>query len=138
MILNIKKHLRRSHRRCSIKKGVLRNFAKFTGKHLCQSFFLNKLQARPVTLLRKRLWHRCFLVNFAKFLRTPSLRNTFGRLLSDLYFFQKFFKLSKNLHCFLFYKNMNSGIVSDIFEKICSFFETLVFRKIILLNCRHN
>ena len=24
------------------KKGVLRNFAKFTGKHLCQNFFLNK------------------------------------------------------------------------------------------------
>ena len=25
------------------KKGVLRNFAKFTGKHLCQSLFLNKV-----------------------------------------------------------------------------------------------
>ena len=26
-----------SHRRCSVKKGVLKNFAKFTGKHLCPS-----------------------------------------------------------------------------------------------------
>ena len=25
-----------------MKKGVLRNFAKFTGKHLCQSLFFNK------------------------------------------------------------------------------------------------
>ena len=25
-------------RGCSLRKGVLRNFAKFTGKHLCQSF----------------------------------------------------------------------------------------------------
>ena len=25
------------------KKGFLRNFAKFTGKHLCQSLFFNKL-----------------------------------------------------------------------------------------------
>ena len=25
--------------RCSVKEGVLRNFAKFTGKHLCQSLF---------------------------------------------------------------------------------------------------
>ena len=33
---------RSSHQRCSVKKGVLRNFAKFTGKHLCQNFFLNK------------------------------------------------------------------------------------------------
>ena len=27
------------------KKGVLRNFVKFTGKHLCQSLFLKKLPA---------------------------------------------------------------------------------------------
>ena len=26
---------------------------------------------RPATLLKKKLWHRCFTVNFAKFLRTP-------------------------------------------------------------------
>ena len=26
---------RSSHRRCSVRKGVLRNFVKFTGKHLC-------------------------------------------------------------------------------------------------------
>ena len=53
------------------KKGVLRNFAKFTGKHMCQSLFLNKIAGlRPATLLRNRLWHRCFPVNFAKFLRT--------------------------------------------------------------------
>ena len=44
------------------KKGVLRNFIKFTGKHLC---------LRSATLLKKRLWHRYFLVNFMKFLRTP-------------------------------------------------------------------
>ena len=24
---------------CSMKKGVIKNFAKFTGKHLCQSLF---------------------------------------------------------------------------------------------------
>ena len=36
---------RSSHQRCSMKKGVLRNFAKFTGKHLYQSLFLTKLQA---------------------------------------------------------------------------------------------
>ena len=36
------------------KKGVLRNFAKFAGKHLCP-----------------RLGHRCLPVNFAKFLGAP-------------------------------------------------------------------
>ena len=56
------------------RKGVLRNFSKFTGKHLCQSLFFNKVAGlRPATLLKKRLWHRCFLANFAKFLRAPFL-----------------------------------------------------------------
>ena len=29
------------------------------------------VKLRPATLLKKRLWHRCFPMNFAKFLRTP-------------------------------------------------------------------
>ena len=29
-----------------LQKGVLKNFAKFTGKHLCQSLFLIRLQAK--------------------------------------------------------------------------------------------
>ena len=33
-------HVRSSHRSCSVIKGVLRNFAKFTGKHLCRNTFL--------------------------------------------------------------------------------------------------
>ena len=42
---------------------------KVTFLHGCFSRFLFKL-LRPATLLMKRLWHRCFPVNFAKFLRT--------------------------------------------------------------------
>ena len=45
-----------------MRKSVLRNFAKFTGKHLYQSLFFNKA------------------VDFAKFLRTPFLQNNSGRL----------------------------------------------------------
>ena len=38
------------------KKSVLKNFAKFTGKHLCQSLFSNKVTGlRTETLLKKRL-----------------------------------------------------------------------------------
>ena len=71
---------RSSNRRCSVKKGVIRNFAKFTGKYLRQSLFFNKVAGGPcnlVTLLKKRLWRRCFPVNFANFLRTLFLQNTF-------------------------------------------------------------
>ena len=64
---------RSSHRRCSVRKGVLRNFAKFTGKHLCQSLLFNKVAGlRPVTLLKRRLLHRCFL------------QSTSGRLLLNM------------------------------------------------------
>ena len=36
-------------------KGVLRNFAKFTGKHVCRSFFFNKVAGLgPATLLKRR------------------------------------------------------------------------------------
>ena len=63
---------RSNHWRCSVKKGVLKNFAKLTGKHLCLSLFFNKVASRrSATLLKKKLWHRCFPVDFAKFLRTP-------------------------------------------------------------------
>ena len=54
------------------KKNVLKNFPKFTGKHLCQSLFFDKV-AGPATLLKKKLWHRCFPVNFGKFLRSAFL-----------------------------------------------------------------
>ena len=71
-----------SHRRCSVRKGVLRDFAKFPGKHLCQSLFFNKVAGlRPATLLKNRLWQMCLPVSFAKFLRTPFLQNTYRRLL---------------------------------------------------------
>ena len=52
------------------------------GKHLCQSLFFNNVPGlRPAILLKKRLWHRCFSVNFMIFLRKTFLQNTSGPLL---------------------------------------------------------
>ena len=54
------------------RKGVLKNFVKLTRKHLWQSLFFNKVAGLgPTTLLKKRLCHRCFPVNFTTFPRTP-------------------------------------------------------------------
>ena len=45
--------VRSSHQRCSVRKGVLRNFTKCTGKHLSQSLNFNKLVGlRSATLLK--------------------------------------------------------------------------------------
>ena len=73
-------YLRDSRPEVFYKKGVLRNFTKLTVKHLCQSLFFNKA-AGPATLLKKRLWRRCFPVNFAKFPRTPFLTENLRWLL---------------------------------------------------------
>ena len=74
-ILNI--FFRSSHWRSSLRKGAFKNLAKYTGKHLLQSLFFNEVTGfKPTTLLKKRLWHRCFPVNFSKFLKTPFLKNT--------------------------------------------------------------
>ena len=51
------------------KKGVLKNFANLT----------KRLQA--CNFIKKRIQNRCFLVKFAKFLRTPILKNMCERLL---------------------------------------------------------
>ena len=75
---NRKKHS--SHRRCSLKNVVLKNFVIFTGKNICQSLFFNKVSCAAGNFIKKRLWHRCFPVSFAKFLRTTFLQKTSGRL----------------------------------------------------------
>ena len=68
-----------------MRKGVLRNFTKFTefkfhkiqisqNSNFTKFNFFNKVAGlRPATLLKKRLRHMCFPVNFAKFLRAPFL-----------------------------------------------------------------
>ena len=52
------------------KKGVFTNFTKFTGKKPVPEPLFNKVAGFiPATLLKKTLWHRCFPVNFMKFLK---------------------------------------------------------------------
>ena len=63
------------------RKGVLKNFAKFTGKHLCQSPFLNKVSRGSCNFIKKEALAQVFHVNFVKFLRIPFLQDTFERLL---------------------------------------------------------
>ena len=46
---------RSSHQRFYVKKGVLRHFAKFTGKHLSQSLFFNKVTVLNI-FLTEYLW----------------------------------------------------------------------------------
>ena len=90
--------IRSSHRRCSGKKCILRNFAKFTGKDLCLGLFFHKVaDLRPSK----------------KFLRTPFLQNTSGRLLlkNNYQTFKYLFQISL-IYEFPFRKTGESFIVS--------------------------
>ena len=69
---NLKSHYSEAvAQRCSVKK-VFQEISQNSQENTCARVsFLIKLQARPATLLKKRLWYKCFPVNFAKFLKTP-------------------------------------------------------------------
>ena len=85
---------RSSHPEMFCKKGVLRNFAKFTGNVLCQSLIFNKVVSfRAATLLKEGLWHRCFLENFVTFLKTP--------------FYYKALLVAASKTCDILYLNLN-------------------------------
>ena len=72
---------RSSQRIYSVKKAVLKRFANVTGKHLCWSLFLMKSYAfMPSTLSKRDSKINLFLVKFAKFLRTPILKEICERL----------------------------------------------------------
>ena len=57
---------RSSHQRCSVEKGVLRNFAKFTGKHLCQSLFFNKVAGLACNFIKKETLAQVFSCEFCE------------------------------------------------------------------------
>ena len=63
-----------SHRKCSVKKDVLKYFPNFTRKHLCWSLFLIKFQAfRPTTLLKWDSNTVVFLWNLRNFWGRPEI-----------------------------------------------------------------
>ena len=55
-----------------MKKGVLKNFAKFTGKHLCQSLFFNKADSEACNFIKKETLTQVFSCEFC-----VSSKNTF-------------------------------------------------------------
>ena len=73
---------RSSHKRCSIKKAVLKIFGILTGKTCVGASFFNKVaDLQACNFIKKKLQHRCFPVNTAKFLRTPILKKICQRRL---------------------------------------------------------
>ena len=114
---------RSSRLEVSYKKGVLKIFAKSHKSTSARVSFLIKLQASDCNFIKKRLRHKCFLVNSAKFLRTPFLWNTSG----GCFWFQVYHvsctdhfarSMSGNILCFYWYYNV-SFFARIIYFKYC-------------------
>ena len=59
--------------------GTLKNFANFTGKiHVLESLFKKASGPQACNLIKKRLQHRYFPVNLARFSRVIFLQKTSG------------------------------------------------------------
>ena len=71
-----------SHQRCSRKKVFVEILQNSQENTCARASFLS---LRSATLLKKRLWRRCFPANFVKLLRTPFLQNISGQLLLNAY-----------------------------------------------------
>ena len=64
--LKFAKFLKHVAQTCSVKKVFLEISQNSQENTCARVSFLIKLQVRPATLLKKRLWHRCFAVKFCK------------------------------------------------------------------------
>ena len=119
--INIKQlsHIGKSSRqRCSVKmKEVFLEISQNSYENTCAiASFLMGL--RPATLLKKRLWHRCFPMNFVEFLITPFLQNTSGRL---LLYQKKCHEMSQ--------KCLQKGLLSLKYSNIITFVPTYIIFK---------
>ena len=76
---------RGSQQRCFIKKGVLKNFTKFTGKRLCQSIFFNKVIKKFLKFIKKETLAQVFSCEFCEIFKNTFLQNTSGPLLLARY-----------------------------------------------------
>ena len=70
---------RSSHPEVFCKKVVLRNFAKFTGKDLCQSLFFNKVASlETCNFIKKETSAQVFSCEFCEISKNTFLHRTLG------------------------------------------------------------
>ena len=112
--------LRSSRSQMSFKIEIFKNFAIFTGKHLCWSLFVIKLPAYiACTFIIKRLQHRYFFIIIAKFLRTSFFIEHLQQLLFKAMFetCQNFTMKNKN---FIPSRNCYNKLMNNI-NYLCMF-----------------
>ena len=87
---------RSSHQRCSIRKSVLKNFTKFTGKQLCWNLFSNKVAGSACNVIKKETLPLVFSSEFCEIFKntffTEHLQTTASKL-------TEYFHITQKVHC---------------------------------------
>ena len=99
---------RSSHQRCSVRKGVLKNLVKFTGKQLCQGLIFNRVFIKKETLAQAFFCEFCEISKNTFF--PEYLRKTASEHLGD----QKMFA---GFYCFLIMK-ISFFLFDSTFQKL--------------------
>ena len=89
---------RSSHWKSPIKKGVIRNLARFKGKYLCKNLFLIKLKASACSFIKKETLAEVFSCEFGKI-----YKNTFLILYLLATASQRFFILEQKVVLYAFH-----------------------------------
>ena len=110
---------RSSHRRCSIRKGVFRNFVKLIGKHLCQSLFFNKVAG--CNFVKKETLAQVFSYEFCEISWNTFLTEHLWVTASE---WRRYFKLASKKSvktacvCTVFFFHYFKYYVENIFSRI--------------------
>ena len=76
--------VRNIHRRCSVRKRSVRNFPKFTGKHLCQGLFSIKLQALAHNFINKETLAQVFSCEVCEISKSTFFREHLKQTVSEV------------------------------------------------------
>ena len=121
--------MRNSRLEVFCKKGVLRNFTKFTGKHRCQSLFLLSCRLKPATLLKKRSCTGGARVSFLIKLQAEALRDLLDHAMRCVIWYHLY--ILKNV------KNAHGGVLLLVELKPATLLEITLLRGCFsrFLNC---
>ena len=70
----------------SVRKGAFRNFAKFTGKHLCQSLFFNRVAGWACNFIKKETLAQVFSCEFCEISKNTIFKEHLWVTASALHF----------------------------------------------------
>ena len=127
---------RSSHPRFSVRKGVIRNLVKFTGKHLCQSVFIKNNFIKKETLVQVFSFEFCEISKNTWWLNLFytslfSIKVIFERVVTSIFYiicYISVFNIAKE--CLFCFSNMSNAVVPLLF--ICFSISLLVFLNVSL------